>query len=314
MNQVFSVLEGALSLEVDEDLVPLVPPSWIPLGDIRDGNAPARVRVSHCGSPGRLPGSVPTLTLGTVKAWIQDGSALLSGAGGCRGEVDMNRHQADLIPPGQPAEDVPPDLYSMLTITTALLLGGFGYALVHAAGVVSPEGIACLLVGDARSGKSTTCANLVRKGWNYLSDDQVVLKPESSPGRVSVHGVLRPFHLDDGWVSGASPRHQRRTVDSFTLGPGTHQRSAPLGRLLFPRVVPGAATSLSPLHPGDAMTRLIRQSPWLLADRRSAAAVLGVLAQAAQQPAWALHLGLDTYHEPRLLEERLLGAFELSEG
>ena len=66
------------------------------------------------------------------------------------------------------------DLYSMLTISAALLCAGLGRALLHAAAVVAPDGTAWLLVGDARSGKSTTCANLARGcgggGWGYLSD------------------------------------------------------------------------------------------------------------------------------------------------
>src|SRR5207245_6776974 len=75
-----------------------------------------------------------------------------------------------------PEPEAAGDVYSMLTVATALLLAGLGRALVHAAAVVHPDGGAWLLVGDARSGKSTTCATLVSAGWGYLSDDQVVLE------------------------------------------------------------------------------------------------------------------------------------------
>jgi hypothetical protein len=46
---------------------------------------------------------------------------------------------------------------------------------IHAAGLASPDG-ALLLAGEGGSGKTTLAAALVADGWDYLSDDAVLLK------------------------------------------------------------------------------------------------------------------------------------------
>src|SRR5438552_10438251 len=150
-----------------------------------------------------------------------------------------------------------------------------GRALVHAARIVLPDGSARMLIGDARSGKSTTTANLITRGWNYLSDDQVVLS-RAPGGAILVTGLLRAFHIDEGW-GGVGPVQRRRAVDAATVGTGRRLGNAPLGGLLFPRISPSEKTSRSPISPADAMASLVRQSPWLLADRVVAPRVLELL-------------------------------------
>jgi hypothetical protein len=190
----------------------------------------------------------------------------------------------------------------MLTISAALLLGRSGRALVHAAAVVSPKGEVWLLTGDARSGKSTTSANLISRGWNYLSDDQVILRGVDKG--ILVEGLPRPFHLDEGW-GGGSPQQVRRTVDPMTLGPGRLIEAAPLGGLFFPRVNADRPTDAEDISPAHAMAALVRQSPWLLADRSAAPQVVGVLRTACGGRRYGLSLGLDTFGNANLLEERL---------
>src|SRR5256885_14550590 len=101
----------------------------------------------------------------------------------------------------------------MLTISAALLCAGLGRALLHAAAVLAPDGTAWLLVGDARAGKSTTCANLARVGggggggWGFLSDDQGVLA--ATEQGVVGGGGLRSFPLGEGWERGEVPGRGR---------------------------------------------------------------------------------------------------------
>jgi hypothetical protein len=193
------------------------------------------------------------------------------------------------------------DIYSMLTISAALLLGRRGRALTHAAAVVSPSGEAWLLAGDARSGKSTTAANFLNQGWRYLSDDQVVLRAEQTA--IVVDGLPRPFHLDRGWGS-QSPAAIRSSVDSTTRWPGQLMKSAPLGGLFLPRVVPDKPTTFTLAPQGDGITGLIRQSPWLLADPVAAPALLALLQRVAAESCYDLSLGLDTFGNSELLESR----------
>lgn len=208
--------------------------------------------------------------------------------------TDPFPRDTDLPAAGEPR--LPSDLYSMLTISAAMLVGRLGRALVHGAGVVPPGGNAWLIVGDAKSGKSTTCANLIAAGWDYVSDDQVVLRKTDS-GETRIEGWPRDFHLDEGWGRG-TPTGRRRAVDASSLGPGRWRRMADLSGILLTRVTGAHRTELWPARPGDALAALIRQAPWLLADPPVAPLCLEVLRGVAARPAFQLVLGRDTFHDP----------------
>jgi hypothetical protein len=85
---------------------------------------------------------------------------------------------------------------------------------------------------------------------------------------------------------------------------------APFGGMLLPAVHPDATTSLSRATPALALAALVRQSPWLMADRGAAPSVLTLLRDAAARPAFSLVLGRDVYARGALLAERLAPAVE----
>jgi hypothetical protein len=278
--------------------LPLVPPDTPadPAGAVirvvpRDDGVPAPQR----------PDRSRTLRLGDVDAWIEGDRATLLGPSGVHGEVRLAEGAAELHAPtdGAGPDAVAWDLYSACTVSCALLLGRMGRALAHAAAVAPPGGPAWLLVGDTHAGKTTTSANLLRAGWSYLSDDHVVLARDGGDGIV-VEGLPRPFHLDEGWETGEVVR-RRGATDPRARWPGRWRRTAPLAGLLFPRVEADAPTALGPFGAADALAALLRQSPWLLADRGCAPAVLDLLRAAALLPTHALRLGLDTYADPERL-------------
>lgn len=280
---------------------------WIPLlpEDTPADPAGAVVRVlASDGSSADAPSSAPpTLRMGNVAARLEGGRATLDGNSGFRGVVDLASRSAELrVPPVADTALSDPaawDLFSAATLAAALLLGRMDRALAHAAAVVGPDGRAWLLVGDSHAGKTTTSANLLQAGWRYVSDDQVVLY-RAADGGVRVEGWPRPFHLDEGWEGGA-PLHRRGTTDPRERWPGRWTRTAPLAGLLFPRVEADRATARERLPAADALARLLRQSPWLLADRGAAPRVLRLLQEAASLPAYELRLGLDTYADPERL-------------
>ena len=304
--------DGALRLVLDCALLPLAA-RWVPEDP---GGVPSRpatgalidVRCAARPAPGR-PGPA-TLSLGTVGAWVDDRRAVVRLRGALPssgGELSLASHRARLSLDPARGDQAATDLYSMLTISAALLVAGVGRALVHAAAVLGPDGAAWLLVGDARSGKSTTCANLARAGWGYLSDDQTVLA--ATEQGIMVEGWLRSFHLDEGWPRG-EVSGRRRAVHPAALGIAGRQRLAPLAGMLLPVVEPEQPTTLAPVSAGQALAGLVRQSPWLLAHRAVAEAGITVLSRAAQRPAFSLTLGLDTYRDPTRLR-RCLAPLEL---
>lgn len=295
--------DGALRLEAAPALLPLVR-RWLPLLPYADTPAApggAAIRVA-AGDPARLPppAGAPVVRLGAADVWVDDAAAVaqLRCTGGSAGEADLARGEAALVPaPGDRAPDgvAAWDLFSMCTLVSALLLGRMHRALVHAAAIVAPDGRAWLLAGDARAGKSTTVVNLISAGWRFVSDDNGVLF-RGADGAPWVEGWPRPFHLDEGWEAGA-PLHRRGEVDPHERWPGQWMRTAPLAGLLFPRVAAERPTELAPLPAAEALAALMRQSPWLLADRACAAEVLSFLREACERPAFSLRLGLDSYRD-----------------
>lgn len=306
--------DGSLSLRVHPALASAAA-AWIPLAP------PARVASADRGvcirvtpaRPGsfRVPRGEPALELLSVRGWLDAAGekVRLAGAeGGIRGTVDLRRGRASLVAPV-----VAPDsranetaLACALTIAAALLLGRQGRALLHAGAVVAPDGRAWLLVGDPFSGKSTTCATLVRAGWDWLADDQLVAAADPATGGVRVEGWPRRFLLDDGYGAGV-PTGRRAPADPAALGPGRWRRTAPLAGVLLPRVQADQPTRLEPAHPADALSRLVRQSPWLLADPRAAPRLLELLSKMAKLSVFGLRLGADTFAEPLLLHGSVAG-------
>ena len=299
--------DGRLRVEVHPRLLPAVA-RWLPLVPADTPYDPAgaviRVLPGEADAAFARPEREPTLQLGDAEAWIGDDGAVMAGPSGMRGTVWLAEGAAELRAPiDGDALAVATDLFLACNLCVALLLGRMGRALAHAAAVAPPGGGAWLLVGDSQAGKTTTCANLVSAGWSYLSDDHVVLHRDPD-GRVAVEGLPRPFHLDEGWETGDIVL-RRGNTDPHERWPGAWRRTVPLAGLLFPRVEADAPTALAPLPAADALGGLLRQSPWLLADRAAAPAVLALLRESALFPAHRLRLGLDTYADPALLAERV---------
>jgi hypothetical protein len=307
--------DGALALECDPALSHLVE-GWLPHLPVREAAAAsdATIEVRADTTSGRPMSADPTLRLGTVVAWhVADVEQIvLRGRSAiCEGLIELRRRRAALTVDPDSDDAAAADLYSMLTISAATLLSSMGRSLVHAGAVATPTGSAWLIAGDAMSGKSTVCANLISAGWAYLSDDQVVLSGEEKRETVRVEGWPRDFHLDEGWEVGA-PVGSRRTVDPRSLGPGRWRRSAPLAGTFLPQVSEDGPTRLAAVHPSQALAALIRQAPWLMVDPVAAPAGLELLQSAAALPAFRLSLGRDSFADPTKLVAALHAAMDPS--
>jgi hypothetical protein len=250
----------------------------------------------------------PSLSLGRVQAWVDSkrGIAnLVSLTGEITALADLHSRVATVIVP-EDIDPAPADFTSLLTITAALLLVRDGRTPIHAAGVVDPATKkGWLLCGDSHSGKSTTTANLIKAGWSYLSDDYVVLSRLGDD--VELQGWPDDFHIDEGWSRGESTG-VRGTIREADLPPGRRVDAALLGGILFPRISPDEETAVACVPPVVALERLIRQSPWLVADSESAGSVFQLLGNAAMTRSGELRLGLDTFADPSRISA-LIGEF-----
>jgi hypothetical protein len=62
-------------------------------------------------------------------------------------------------------------------------------------------------------------------------------------------------------------------------------------------VLAASPTTTARVSSAHALSLLVRQTPWLLADRAAAPRLLSLLKQIASLPASRLSLGLDTFHD-----------------
>jgi hypothetical protein len=287
--------------------------AWLPLHAAPPTRPESRATidvVAEQGSAAAADSGAPLLLrFGDVHVRPTDGDVLhLAGASAARGRIDLSAMHATISAPAMP--NAPPnsslasDVYSMLTLSAAFLVGRLGGALVHAGGAVDPDGRAWLLVGDTHAGKTTTCVSLVAAGgWRYLADDQVVLRTDRD-GTLVAEGWPRRAHLDEGYrdsvVTGS-----RATVDLRTRWGDRWMPRAPLGGVLLPAVNAERPTALAAAADTAAFTALVRQSPWLMADRAVASEVMVLLRDAASHPAFSLSLGRDSYARGEVLAERL---------
>ena len=283
--------DGALSLTAPEGLLE----EWIPRNAEMGSPGPWHLTVRDAPRALARPAGAPTLALLEVGAWIEgDSLRLRDAAGVLNGEIDLAAGEGEMgVAPGAHAEP-------LLTIACALMLGRMGRALVHAAGVIAPDGGLWLVAGDTHSGKSRTLATLAAGGWGWVADDQVILRRDG--GKVQGAGWPRPLNLDRGYAEG------RPTGDRVpTAGPMDRLRSGehPLAGLLLPRVERDRETLLKPLGSAEGFIQLVRQSPWLLADQAAAARLSALFTEVAALPAARLRLGVDSYGRPDRLREVL---------
>jgi hypothetical protein len=137
---------------------------------------------------------------------------------------------------------------------------------VHASGVVNKKGLATIFVGESGSGKSTLAFALARQGWSMLGDDGVVLEPLDDT--ILVHG-WRSQSMISASLASTFPELRGREGEAMA-GDGReriplsvpHVGHARLGAMIFIRQ--GAIGSLERCGQSDALTALIRQSPWVL--------------------------------------------------
>jgi len=307
--------DGTLGLRVEPGLEDAAA-RWVwPMHLLRPAanGAPATIEVTRGGAVALAPaGTPPTLEARHVHGWVDAaaGTLVLAGDAGVSGAVDLNRASAELrvSPSEAPATAVEMALAGALWISAALLLGRQGRLLLHAGGVIAPQGGAWLLPADTHSGKTSTCASLIRAGWDYLSDDQVVITPGAA-GEFTISAWPRRFHLDQGFSSG-TPSGHRAPVDAAGLGGGQWRGTAPLAGLLLPRLEPALPTEAVRAHPAEVVGRLVRHAPWLLADAVTGRPLLDLMSAVARRGAYHLRLGLDAYGRPDRLLEALRGVVD----
>jgi hypothetical protein len=135
--------------------------------------------------------------------------------------------------------------------------------ILHASGVAR-DGIACVLAAESECGKTTLAAGLVRRGFDYITDEAVAICPST----LLVSPFPKALSIDRGSWSvlpdlepDLIPILRRFPPEQWQV-PATAIRHDTLAGLTTPRVVmtpcykEGAETELSPLGRKDMLIRL----------------------------------------------------------
>ena len=198
------------------------------------------------------------------------------------------------------------------------LLRAQGMFTLHAAALARSSDAGLLLVASPSSGKSTLAIGLIRRGWNYLSDDAVLLHRDRHNPRVIAWALRKHFYVDSGGVNARykdlrpqapvadATGGQRQRVDVEGVFPKRFLPACLPRLIVFPQIESRARSVLEELGPTDAMQLLLRESGPQLFDHGTMPAHLNVIRTLLRQcDIFRLRAGGDLYADPGALESLL---------
>lgn len=294
----------------DAVLKPLA--SAIPLTRVENADVTPDIRLEVLAGPASPP--VCTSSAKRIRGFgcciVEDDPRTLISLSDSWFSIDARRPEGVLcIHPGALTDDAK-SVRDLVLIGINELLAKFGLFDLHAA-ALAWSGVGLLLVGGSCSGKSTTAVALACRGWDYLSDDAVLLR---SGEPVAVHGFRTVFSVDPrlaehfpelraGLGALIDADTGKHLLDTRAAFPGQHVEETVPTRLVFTSISDAAKTVLEPLDPGRALTLLVQQSPSLAFRRRHARQQMALLGKLVRQgQSFALRAGRDVREDPARLE------------
>ena len=172
-----------------------------------------------------------------------------------------------------------------------------------------------LLVGESGCGKSTLTAMLVRNGWRFVSDDNLLLR--DAPEGVVAWALRRYFTFDESTLNACGLRKFDHAIRGCVFGdrekfrffareafPASFVESCQPRVILFPQLTDEARSRIEPLKQADALVRLIRQCPWATCDTAAAPNHLNALSRLTNQSkSYSLAAGRDVFENPAAIAE-----------
>jgi len=255
---------------------------------------------------------------GDIDVWMADDQMTLQHA---EAGVSINPHA------GTSTASITPDLlaarearrrdplFYLITFSLVILLRYKGWFALHTA-ALARDGRGLLLVAQSDSGKSTATLNLVRQGWDYLSDDTVLLHAEEDCTRA--HSFRRNFCVDSDattlfpelgrrdWPASLSDATKWQ-VDIDTLFPGQYVPTAVPRVLILPEIAGESKSRVEPVDAKTVLGQLIDQGAlFLTPDPAVARRQLSIFRRLIQQSqAYRMHAGRDLLDKPRRTHELL---------
>jgi len=192
----------------------------------------------------------------------------------------------------------------------------------HAGCVLPPRASrGMLLVGDSGCGKSTLTATLIRNGWRFVSDDNLMLR--DTPSGILAWALRRYFTFAKSTLDECKLRQFPDAIGPSVPGdrdkvrfyarrafPESFVETCVPGVILFPAIGTEPQTRIEPVKPGDALARLLRHCPWAICDPASAPDHVRALTTLIKQTrSYSVIAGRDVFDDPssipRLISQRI---------
>jgi len=196
-------------------------------------------------------------------------------------------------------------------VALVFVLRRLGWYHAHGAALLDPSGRGWMLVGNGKTGKSTTTALLASRGWAVSTDDITFFERQGS--RVAARGFRSSVALRSGGkellaiaghLPGGGSERGRRGKTAYTaeeLGGRWTDIVVP-DVLLFPSLGPN--TAVEPMRPREVLRELVTWSRWVLYEALRSQEHLDVLGLlAAQVKAYRATIGPDLIRNPSLLQD-----------
>jgi hypothetical protein len=189
---------------------------------------------------------------------------------------------------------------------------------MHSGAVVEPQtGRGVLFAGASGSGKSTLTLQLVASGWQYLTDDVLLLK--SVGGVMKAYPVRRAFAVTRSTVdAGGSRAREAFAGADWSNGskksflpqdffPGTFSPNCEPHSIFFSTITEEDQSVVRPLTRSETMIQLIKLCPWSCYDPVTSVGHLQALSSLARQCAgFMLLAGRDLLRDPARASDLVL--------
>jgi hypothetical protein len=212
-------------------------------------------------------------------------------------------------------DDDPWVLTDMESLISLVLTEGWrsaGWVPVHAAAIIR-NGICAVMCAESGGGKTSLTAAMIRKGWQTLGDDKLLLRIDGERNP-ELRGLVHTFNLHPrtaGWFPEVgdltalpvySEWTEKRKVSPESIWPGTTIDCARPTHLLQLIRIPGSSgVQVGEISPAMLLSSLLHQSV-VPSEPKSAKQILSTIAATAQQmKGFSVHIGDNVYEEPGAL-------------
>jgi hypothetical protein len=226
-----------------------------------------------------------------------------------RARIEEHRPEAVLQVSREALGELDYLLRSFLLVSLIFLWKRDGRYHVHAGTAIDSRGRGWMLIGNSRSGKSTTTALLASRGWRVSTDDIAFL--EARDDRVDVLGFRSPIALRPGGFqllgrAGGIAMESRAKTGFWPEELGSSWIQTVVPEIIVFTSVAGDRTTMSPASPAAVMRELMQWSLWVMFEPTAAQEHLDLLARLGRQArCYHATLAPDLFAAPRALEDFL---------